>query len=223
MIDMDTNDMDRFISASAGTGKTHTISKTYVDLFEQALQNEEPLSVANVVAITFTRKAASELKNRILEMIRSRDDDLAWQKLRSTMAFAWISTIDSFAQRILSEVGIYAKVNPDLKIGSASIMGDILKRCIARLYFEQEDLLRPLLEFYTLDGITVILIKRNVSSWPRTLSRSSSIWFMDRSWKGCKKRTSSISPAFSSLSKIFYPQQNLPGFVRNTASSFRIS
>ncbi|MEI6103332.1 MAG: UvrD-helicase domain-containing protein [Methanothrix sp.] len=154
MIDMDTNDMDRFISASAGTGKTHTISKTYVDLFEQALQNEEPLSVANVVAITFTRKAASELKNRILEMIRSRDDDLAWQKFRSTMAFAWISTIDSFAQRILSEVGIYAKVNPDLKIGSASIMGDILKRCIARLYFEQEDLLRPLLEFYTLDGIT---------------------------------------------------------------------
>ena len=154
MIDMDTNGMDRFISASAGTGKTHTISKTYVNLFEQAIKKEEPLSVANVVAITFTRKAASELKNRILEMIRSRDNDLAWQKLRITMAFAWISTIDSFAQRILSEVGIYAKVNPDLKIGSASVMGDILKRCISRLYFEQEDLLRPLLEFYTLDGIT---------------------------------------------------------------------
>ncbi len=32
-------DNDRFISASAGTGKTHTISKAYVDLFEQAFLN----------------------------------------------------------------------------------------------------------------------------------------------------------------------------------------
>jgi ATP-dependent exoDNAse (exonuclease V) beta subunit len=153
-------DMDRFISASAGTGKTHTISKTYVDLFEQAIQKKEPLSVANVVAITFTRKAAAELKFRILEMIRSRENgNPAWQQLRSSMAFAWISTIDSFAQRILSEIGIFAEVNPDLKIGSGSIMGNILKRCIARLYFEQEDLLVPLLQFYTLDGITDALSK----------------------------------------------------------------
>ena len=153
-------DLDRFISASAGTGKTHTISKTYVDLFEQAIQKEEPLSVANVVAITFTRKAAAELKSRILEMIRSREKgNPAWQQLRSSMAFAWISTIDSFAQRILSEIGIFAEVNPDLQIGSGSIMGDILKRCIARLYFEHEDLLEPLLEFYTLDGITDALSK----------------------------------------------------------------
>ena len=153
-------DPDRFISASAGTGKTHTISKTYVDLLEQTIQKEEPLSVANVVAITFTRKAAAELKSRILEMIRSRENgNPAWQQLRSSMAFAWISTIDSFAQRILSEVGIFAEVNPDLQIGSGSIMGDILKICIARLYFEHEDLLEPLLEFYTLDGITDALSK----------------------------------------------------------------
>ena len=148
-------DIDRFISASAGTGKTHTISKNYVDLFEQAIQKEWQLSVANVVAITFTRKAAAELKSRILEMIRSRENgDPAWQHLRSSMAFAWISTIDSFAQRILSEIGIFTEVNPDLQIGSGSIMGDILKRCMARTYFENEDLLKPLLGFDSLDGIT---------------------------------------------------------------------
>ena len=148
-------DIDRFISASAGTGKTHTISKTYVDLFEQAIQKEWQLSVANVVAITFTRKAAAELKSRILEMIRSRENgNPAWQQLRSSMAFAWISTIDSFAQRILSEIGIFTEVNPDLQIGSGSIMGDILKRCITRIYFENGDLLQPLLRFDTLDSIT---------------------------------------------------------------------
>ncbi|MDD3564057.1 MAG: UvrD-helicase domain-containing protein [Methanothrix sp.] len=153
-------DVDRFISASAGTGKTHTISKNYVDLFEQAIQKDEPLSIANVVAITFTRKAAAELKSRILKMISSRDDgNPAWQQLRSSMAFAWISTIDSFAQRILSEVGIFAEVDPDLQIGSGSIIGDILKRCISQAFFEHEELLEELLEFYTLDGITDALSK----------------------------------------------------------------
>ena len=74
------------------------------------------------------------------------------------MAVAWISTIDAFAQRILSEIGIFAEVDPDLQIGSGSTMGDILKRCIARIYFDHEDLLKPLLEFYTLDGITDALL-----------------------------------------------------------------
>ena len=96
-------DNDRFIAASAGTGKTHAISKAYVDLFEQALESEEPIDVGNVAAITFTRKAAAEMKSRILGMIRAREaSNPAWQRLRSSMAFAWISTIDSFAQRILS-------------------------------------------------------------------------------------------------------------------------
>lgn len=153
-------DTDRFISASAGTGKTYTISKNYVDLFEPDIPKDEPLCVDNVVAITFTRKAAAELKSRILEMIEATENgNPAWQKLKSSMAFAWISTIDSFAQRILSEIGIFAEVNPDLQIGSGSIMGDILRRCTARIYFEHEDLLKPLLEFYTLDGITDVLTK----------------------------------------------------------------
>jgi len=153
-------DMDRFISASAGTGKTHTISKTYVDLFERAIGSEEPLGVANVVAITFTRKAAAELKSRILKMISSREyENPAWQQLKSAMAFAWISTIDSFAHRILSEVGIFAEVDPDLQIGSGSIMTDILKRCIDQVFFEHEAVLEELLVFYTLDEIADALSK----------------------------------------------------------------
>jgi ATP-dependent helicase/nuclease subunit A len=52
-------DRDLFIAASAGTGKTHAISKAYVDLFEQAFLAGEPIDVSNVVAITFTRKAAA--------------------------------------------------------------------------------------------------------------------------------------------------------------------
>jgi ATP-dependent exoDNAse (exonuclease V) beta subunit len=151
-------DNDRFIAASAGTGKTHAISKAYVDLFEQALLAGEPIDVGNIAAITFTRKAAAEMKSRILGMIRAREaSNPAWQQLRSTMAFAWINTIDSFAQRILSEVGIYAEVDPDMQIGSGSKASDILRRCMSRAFLENEKLLEPLLGLYTIDGISSVI------------------------------------------------------------------
>ncbi len=151
-----------------------------MDLFEQAIQKEWQLSVANVVAITFTRKAAAELKSRILEMIRSRENgNPAWQQLRSSMAFAWISTIDSFAQRILSEIGIFTEVNPDLQIGSGSIMGDILKRCITRIYFENGDLLQPLTAICTLDSITNALSEA-------VLEKRYAMWVQDRQTDGSR-------------------------------------
>jgi len=151
-------DNDQFISASAGTGKTHAISKAYVDLFEHALLAGESIDIGNVVAITFTRKAAAEMKSRILGMIGAREaSNPAWQQLRSSMAFAWISTIDSFAQRILSETGIFAEVDPDMQIGSGSMSSDILRRCMARAFLENEELLEPLLRLYTIDGISDVI------------------------------------------------------------------
>lgn len=153
-------DHDRFISASAGTGKTHTISNTYVELFEQAFLDGEPLDVSNVVAITFTRKAAAEMKSRILGMIRAREGSgPAWQQLTSSMTLAWISTIDSFAQRILSDVGIYVQLEPDFQIGSESIISGILDRCVARAFFEHEELLRPILKLLSLDEIKDALFR----------------------------------------------------------------
>lgn len=148
-------EQDLFISASAGTGKTHAISTAYVDLFDRAIQNKVPLDVGNVVAITFTRKAAAQMKSRILDMIRQREaDEARWQQLKSSMAFAWISTIDSFAARILSEVGIYAKIAPDVQIGSDSRVSSILYRCIFRAFFEHEDLIEPLIRHLTLDDLS---------------------------------------------------------------------
>jgi len=148
-------EQDLFISASAGTGKTHAISMAYVDLFDRAFQNKVPMDVGNVVAITFTRKAAAQMKSRILDMIKQREaDEARWQQLKSSMAFAWISTIDSFAARILSEVGIYARIAPDVQIGSDSKVSSILDRCIFRAFFEHEDLIEPLIRYLTLDDLS---------------------------------------------------------------------
>ena len=50
--------------SSAGSGKTYTLSKNYIRL---ALKSKN--SYKKILAVTFTNKAAEEMKTRILQMI----------------------------------------------------------------------------------------------------------------------------------------------------------
>lgn len=52
--------------ASAGSGKTHTLTHSFV---RQLLSQENPLAYLHQLAITFTRKATEEMKRRILELL----------------------------------------------------------------------------------------------------------------------------------------------------------
>ncbi|MCY3023067.1 MAG: UvrD-helicase domain-containing protein [Planctomycetota bacterium] len=118
------------ISASAGTGKTRTLTALYVALLEGRLkpgeqfldehawlarvqQGERGLHPSQIVAVTFTKKAAAELLHRAREAVmheRKRDDLPA--ALRDHLQQCWeelpaapITTIDSFCARLLREAG----------------------------------------------------------------------------------------------------------------------
>src|SRR6478609_2691172 len=66
----------RLIEASAGTGKTYNIANLYLRLL---LGDEQraPLTVDQILVVTFTRAATSELRGRIREKI-----ELALQEYR---------------------------------------------------------------------------------------------------------------------------------------------
>lgn len=53
------------IKASAGSGKTYMIAKEYIEFILK-----KPYEIKNVLAITFTNKAAFEMKERILEFLK---------------------------------------------------------------------------------------------------------------------------------------------------------
>jgi ATP-dependent exoDNAse (exonuclease V) beta subunit len=81
-----------FVSAGAGTGKTRVL----VERFVRAVC-DEGLDVQSVLVITYTRKAAAELRSRIREELGARGRfDLARQ-----LDGAWVSTIHGFCARVL--------------------------------------------------------------------------------------------------------------------------
>lgn len=123
-----------FISASAGTGKTYTITHYYVEILKQYEKQNFPDIVDEIVVVTFTKKAASEMKERIFDLVndqleKSSNTDY-WQKVKNNLSRAIISTIDSFCQRILREENINAKVDPNFTIINNAKMDKFLDKAV---------------------------------------------------------------------------------------------
>lgn len=60
----------RVVEASAGSGKTYALAKHYVQLLLNPSLAVEQIPLRNILAITFTNKAAFEMKARILEFLK---------------------------------------------------------------------------------------------------------------------------------------------------------
>ncbi|WP_419931068.1 UvrD-helicase domain-containing protein [Candidatus Poriferisodalis sp.] len=104
-----------FVEAGAGTGKTRALVERVVAL----VSGSDPVSVDELAAITFTDKAAAELRNRIRAGLGAQladtpdgpDADLLRNALDGLDAAA-ISTLHGFARRILAEHAIEAGLPP---------------------------------------------------------------------------------------------------------------
>jgi ATP-dependent helicase/nuclease subunit A len=99
------------LEASAGTGKTSVLVARYINLLAA---NVDP---ANILAITFTRKAAAEMRERIVRELReaaarSELDKARWSALRDRLADIAISTIDAFCLSLLREFPLEADLDP---------------------------------------------------------------------------------------------------------------
>ncbi|HVJ28558.1 MAG TPA: UvrD-helicase domain-containing protein, partial [Vicinamibacterales bacterium] len=99
------------LEASAGTGKTTVLVHRYVNLLKAGV---EP---SNILAITFTRKAATEMRERIVRELRtaaarSEFDRARWVALRDRISEIAISTIDAFCLSLLREFPLEADLDP---------------------------------------------------------------------------------------------------------------
>lgn len=92
-----------FLSAGAGTGKTAVL----VERFVRAVC-DRGIDVGSILVITYTRKAAGELRARIRRELRERGrHDLARE-----LDGAWIATIHGFCARLLRAYPFEAGLDP---------------------------------------------------------------------------------------------------------------
>jgi ATP-dependent helicase/nuclease subunit A len=92
-----------FVSAGAGTGKTAVL----VERFVRAVC-DRGLDVDSILVITYTRRAAGELRTRIRHALTERGrPDLARE-----LDGAWISTIHGFCLRLLKSYPFAAGLDP---------------------------------------------------------------------------------------------------------------
>ena len=95
------------VRAGAGTGKTTVL----VERFVQAVA-EDAAPVEGILAITFTEKAAAEMKTRV----RRRFLQLGRRADARAAEGAWISTIHGFCSRVLRAHALSAGIDPDFRV-----------------------------------------------------------------------------------------------------------
>ena len=79
------------VSAGAGSGKTSVLAARFVRLVK-----EKRAGVEHILTLTFTRKAAAEMRDRIYRMLLSEREDPHIASELAGFDGAQISTIDSF-------------------------------------------------------------------------------------------------------------------------------
>lgn len=97
------------ISSPAGSGKTEKLARRYVSLL---LAGSE---IKRILAITFTEKAAAEMKERILRILEKENLDM-FLKVREQMPLMRISTIHSFCLKLLKRFSVELGLDPSLDV-----------------------------------------------------------------------------------------------------------
>jgi ATP-dependent helicase/nuclease subunit A len=108
-------EIDKHISVTAGpgSGKTTVLVERYVHILR-----EHSLSIDQIVAITFTNRAANEMHERLrselnrMLRIANEEERRRWLNYKRTLDGAVITTIHGFCARLLREFPIEARVDP---------------------------------------------------------------------------------------------------------------
>jgi len=157
-------------NASAGSGKTFTLVKEYLKVI---LNSEDRYAFQSILAITFTNKAAAEMKERILEnlkqfsegvendvllklieetglekdTIQNRSRQVLAAILQNYSAFA-ITTIDSFTHKIIKSFAfdLGLNLNFEVELDSETLLHQAVAILISKIGVEN-DVTNTLIDF----------------------------------------------------------------------------
>ena len=141
------------VSASAGSGKTRTMVNRILRLIA-----EKKVDVSEILAITFTKKAAQELKDRLVAALGNRmetadEEEMKWlaEQLRK-IPLASVGTIDSFCNDTLKKYYFAADLDPAFEVLSQSeadaIKEEAIDAVFAKEYADESEEFLRLVRFF---------------------------------------------------------------------------
>ncbi|MCM3488005.1 UvrD-helicase domain-containing protein [Alkalihalophilus marmarensis] len=146
------------IAAGAGSGKTRVLTERIMYLLEKAFH--EPASniaatIEEVAAITFTEKAAREMKDRVRKRISEKEalaqteaEAAFWREQKELVERAHISTFHSFCQQLLGQYAMAAKLPPKIRIID-EVEAKQLKRDVLKKHLQDVEFTASAKEFFS--------------------------------------------------------------------------
>ena len=140
---IDARTTDVFCEAGAGTGKTRVLVGRYCGALL-----EDGVGIDEILAFTFTERAAAELRQRIRrELMRRGERSLARETER-----AWVTTIHGFCHRLLARHPLAAGLDPHFRVldapEAARLRAQAAREAVSALVSEGSDAERRVIAAY---------------------------------------------------------------------------
>ena len=152
---IETLDTDVCVTAGAGSGKTLVLARRYIEILRR-----DKAEVGDIVAITFTEKAARDMRQRIRQYC---DDEIKaasgkpeplikWRGHKQDLEGARISTIHGLCSRILRENPVESRVDPEFTVldenAAAILASQVVDGAVEFLLAEGDEHLQRVIEEY---------------------------------------------------------------------------
>lgn len=170
------------LSAGAGCGKTFVLTERYLShLDPHDPQSLSPDQIGQLVAITFTDRAAREMRDRIrrrcYERLRSAEEADAdyWAGLLRALDNARISTIHAFCASLLRSRAVEAGLDPQFAVleqpQADTLLSEAVDDEVRRLISERDESTLELAVQFGLDGLRAMVRQFVLEATPQLLER----------------------------------------------------
>lgn len=153
-----TREVSIVLSSGAGCGKTHVLTERYLSHLRT-----EDIEVSQLVAITFTERAARQMRERIRKAIQrhlreaeTEEEADRWAKHLRGLETAPISTIHAFCGTLLRQHAVQAALDPSFDVLedvlAVNLETEALSLCLQRLLTAETEVGQDLRELVLLFG-----------------------------------------------------------------------
>ena len=165
------------VSAAAGSGKTAVLIERIIEL---VLDEKNPIDINKLLVVTFTKLAASEMRERVSKAIEKKleenPENEHLQKQLLLLSGADITTIDSFCKDVLISYAHLVNLDSNIKVIDPSenevLAKEVMEELFEELYENNDESFLRLVDWYakknTDEGLLQLLLNVNnfVNSHP---------------------------------------------------------